>query len=220
MSSWQEYKKKKKQYAKDVITLNSSAVKVNNSNMSSWQKFKQEKEEKKTQSSTIVRNKDSEPQNTIWEDVGNFVDGTGKVVNNLWQGLKSGVMSLQQTVGRAANNTQADHADLINDMHKKVLEGRLKNNPEEAEQISRAINNPLISGDTIIEESQEYYNKIQQKKDENTLKIQENTESINNPIGKYIAGEIGPRYRTNVTRYGWWSSWNNLFYWFCNWKLL
>lgn len=217
--SWEDIKKKKEQ--KLNTNINSfSDLKNNNTQMTSWQKIKKKKEEQEKLKINNLNSKNTEQKNTLWEDVGNFTKGTGKVVDNLWQGLKSGVMSLQQTVGRATNNTQADHADLINDMHKKVLEGRLKNNPEEAEQISRAINNPLISGDTIREESQEYYNKIQQKKDENTLKIQENTESINNPIGKYIAGEIAPRYWTNATRYGWWSSWNNLFYWFCNWKLL
>lgn len=122
----------------------------------------------------------------------NFVNGTGKVVDNLWQGMKNGVMSLQQTVGRAANNTQAEFWDLNNQMYKEALEGRMKNNPEESERINNAINNPLISGDKIREESKEYYDKIQKKKDENVLKIQQNTESMNTGVGKYIAGEIAP----------------------------
>ena len=221
--SWKEFKKKKEQ--EETNNTNTSiktntTTNNNTSQMSSWQKFKKEKKEKNLQGNTITKSNDGEQKNTIWEEVGNFADGAGKVADNLWQGIKSGVMSLQQTVGRAANDTQADSADLNQQMYEKLMLARAEKNPKEKEQIAEAIEKYSEKEDKIREESKEYYNKIQQKKDENTLKIQENAESINNPIGTYIAGEIAPRHRTNVTRYGWWSSWNNLFYWFSNGKLL
>lgn len=177
--SWEEYKKKREE-------------------KSSWEQYKQKREKQLQESQKTISNTQSSTSNTsnnktsLWDNIQNIASGTGKVADNLWQGLKNEVMSLQQTVGRAANNTQANHADLINQMHKKALEGRLKDNPEEAQQINKVINNPLISGDKVREESREYYNKIQEKKNENTLKIQQNTESMNTEVGKYIAGEIAP----------------------------
>lgn len=171
--SWEEYRKKREQE-------------------SSWEQYKQKKENK-TQETRISNNVSTTQKKTsLWDNIQNLASGTGKVGNNLWLGLKNGVMSLQQTVGRASSNTQADQADLTNQMYKKALEGRLKDNPEEAEQINKIINNPLISGDKIREESEEYYNKIQEKKNENSLKIQQNAESMNTEVGKYIAGEIAP----------------------------
>lgn len=178
--SWEEYKKKREQ-------------------QSSWEQYKQKREkqlqENKTSTSnaqSISSKNSSNNKTSLWDNIQNLASGTGKVADNLWQGLKNGVMSLQQTVGRAANNTQADSMDLINKMNKRALEGKLKDDPEEAEQINKVINNPLISGDKIREESEEYYNKIQEKKNENTLKIQQNAESMNTEVGKYIAGEIAP----------------------------
>lgn len=170
--SWEEYKKKREE-------------------TSSWEQYKQ-KRQANVSKNTVTTKSSTNNKTSLWDNIQNLASETGKVADNLWQSFKNGVMSYQQTVGRAANNTQAQQADLINRMHQKALEGRLKDNPEETEQINKIINNPLISGDKIRQESKEYYNKIQKKKNENTLKIQQNAESMNTEVGKYIAGEIAP----------------------------
>lgn len=180
---------------KKFLEKQQERAKVKEQNKVKAQEFKNviNKSEPKDNSLPVRNNTDTAIKRTsLWEDIQNIANGSGKIADNLWQGLKNGVMSFQQTVGRTANNTQADSIDLINKMNKLALESRLKDNPEEAKQISNIINNPLISGDKIREESKEYYNKIQERKNENSLKIQQNTESISNPVGKYIAGEIAP----------------------------
>lgn len=180
---------------KKFLEKQQERAKVKEQNKVKAQEFKNviNKSEPKDNSLPVRNNTDTAIKRTsLWEDIQNIANGSGKIADNLWQGLKNGVMSFQQTVGRAANNTQADSIDLINKMNRLALESRLKDNPEEAKQISNIINNPLISGDKIREESKEYYNKIQERKNENSLKIQQNTESISNPVGKYIAGEIAP----------------------------
>lgn len=170
--SWEEYKKKREE-------------------TSSWEQYKQKRQDNVVRD-TVTTKSSANNKTSLWDNIKNIASGTGKVADNLWQSLKNGVMSYQQTVGRASSNTQADSVDFNNEMYRKALEGRLKKNPEEAEQIKNVINNPLISGDRIREESKEYYDKIQKKKNENTLKIQQNAESMNTEVGKYIAGEIAP----------------------------
>ena len=72
------------------------------------------------------------------------------------------------------------------------MRAREEDNPEEKEQIEEAIEKYSGKGNQIREESEEYYNKLQEIKNENSLKMQQNTESIDSSVGKYIAGEIAP----------------------------
>lgn len=132
-----------------------------------------------------------------------FFDNMGKTVENGWLGLVNGIKNSGQIIGRAITDTQADRADEFNKMREKMLKKRLKEHPEEAEQIRNTVNNPLISGEQIREHSREIDDKINQEKNNNILKIQQNEESIDNPVGKYIAGNIAPAIGQMLPRNGW-----------------
>ena len=102
--SWEEYKKKREE-------------------KSSWEQYKQKRQDNVVRN-TVTTKSSANNKTSLWDNIQNLASGTGKIGNNLWLGLKNGVMSLQQTVGRASSNTQADQADLTNQMYKKALEGR------------------------------------------------------------------------------------------------
>ena len=129
---------------------------------------------------------------TLWDTIKQTANDTGKIAQNTWLGLENGVKSFQQTLGRAITNTQADRMGFWNEQDKEILNSIAKNNPEKAEAINKAIENPLFSGDKIREESNKVTQRIKEEKDKNTEKIQENANSIKNPVGKYLAGDIMP----------------------------
>lgn len=133
-----------------------------------------------------------------------FFDNIGKTVENGWLGLVNGIKNSGQIIGRAITDTQADRTDQLNKMREIGLKARLKEHPEEEEQIKNMIkNNPFTSGEHIREHSRKIDDKINQEKNDNSLKIQQNEESIDNPVGKYIAGNIAPAIGQMLPRNGW-----------------
>ena len=74
--SWEEYKKKKNEE-------------------SSWEQYKQKRQEN-IEKKIVTTKSSTNNKSSLWDNIQNIASGTGKVGNNLWQGLKNGVMSLQQ----------------------------------------------------------------------------------------------------------------------------
>lgn len=128
----------------------------------------------------------------LWDTIKGIADGIGKTTENGWLSFQNGLKSSGQTIGRAITNTQANRIDFWNQMDKESLEKRAKEHPEEAGKIKEIIENPLLSGEQIRKESEETTQKIQKEKEENNQKVQENADNINNPVGKYLAGNIAP----------------------------
>ena len=128
---------------------------------------------------------------SLWDSVLDIMNGTGKVVENTWLGLNNGVKSFQQTLGKRITETQQNRVDFWNEENKKMLEQRVKTHPEEENQIKQAINNPLITGEQLKEGEKNASEKIQNKKEQNLQKINQNIEEIDNPVMKKIA-EISP----------------------------
>lgn len=134
----------------------------------------------------------SNVKRSIWDTVKQFASDTGKTVENGWLSLVNGTRSSAQTIGRAISNTQVDRADFWNKENEKMLKKRAEQNSGETEKINKIINNPLISGNRIRQSTEEVTKKIDEKKEEYVKKMQENTASIDNKVGKYIAGNIVP----------------------------
>lgn len=128
---------------------------------------------------------------SLWDNILDIMNGTGKVVENTWLGLNNGVKSFQQTLGKRITETQQNRVDFWNEENKKMLEQRVKTHPEEENQIKQAINNPLITGEQLKEGEKNASEKIQNKKEQNLQKINQNIEEIDNPVMKKIA-EISP----------------------------
>lgn len=124
----------------------------------------------------------------------NILDSIGKTIENGWLSMQNGIRSAGQTIGRAITNTQADRLDFWNEQDKIFLQNRIENenDSEKKAKLEEAINNPLITGEQIRKESEKTTKKIDNKKIQNQEKIQKNAESINSPVGKYIAGDIVP----------------------------
>ena len=136
--------------------------------------------------------KNSESKRYEKKEDGNILNTIGKTIENGWLSMQNGFKSAGQTIGRAILDTQANRADFWNEQDKKILQDRIEKNPEEKVELEKAINNPLISGEQIRKDSEEATKQIDDEKRKNQEKIQSNVESINNPVGKYIAGNIIP----------------------------
>lgn len=128
---------------------------------------------------------------SLWDNILDIMNGTGKAVENTWLGFNNGIKSFQQTLGKRMTETQQNRVDFWNEENKKMLEQRAKTHPEEENQIKQAINNPLITGEQLREGEKKISEKIQNKKEENLQKINKNIEEIDNPVMKKIA-EISP----------------------------
>lgn len=123
MSSWEEYKKKKKKDTKDILVSNSSDVKVNNSNINSWQKYKQEKEANSTQISSWQKFKQEKAENkkiTIEEENENtwfkgsdlYKDNKGNVVTDTLGTIGATVGDIGLGLGKGIFNLVEGAVDL------------------------------------------------------------------------------------------------------------
>lgn len=128
---------------------------------------------------------------SLWDNILDIMNGTGKAVENTWLGFNNGIKSFQQTLGKRMTETQQNRVDFWNEENKKMLEQRAKTHPEEENQIKQAINNPLITGEQLKEGEKNASEKIQNKKEQNLQKINQNIEEIDNPVMQKIA-EISP----------------------------
>lgn len=131
---------------------------------------------------------------TLWDTVKQTANDLGKVTENTWLGLQNGYKNFQQTLGRRITEGQAEQREVWDKFNKETLEKRARENPEEAKEIQNYINNidnQLGSAKQIREEAQKTTKKIQNIKEENTNKINENIETIDNPIMKKFS-ELSP----------------------------
>lgn len=126
--------------------------------------------------------------------VRDFIDTTGKVGENTYNGAENGILSSIQNLGRNMFNLQGrkEEENIFDKVNKQILDSREDLSSEEKTNITNKMNNYSLSQKNLIKGIEEKNQKFQEKKNENTLKIQQNTDSISNPVGKYLAGEIAP----------------------------
>lgn len=130
---------------------------------------------------------------SLWDSIKNMANSTGKIGENTWLGLKNGIYSSQQTIGRNLTNQLADRADVANQIQQRVINSYTEKHPNEKEKINKAMENSnIFVGDNIRKNAENVTKQIQTKKDNNTKKIVDNTESMENPVLKYIGGNIAP----------------------------
>lgn len=167
--SWEDFKKQKQQN-------------------SSWEEFKKEKEN----SVQISTNKSTNAP--ISQNIKNFMSATGKIGENTYKNAENGILSSIQNLGRNMFNLQGrkEEENIFDKVNKQILDSRKDLSSEERTSIIDKMNNSSFSQKNLIKGIEEKNQKFQEKKNENTLKIQQNADSISNPVGKYIAGEIAP----------------------------
>ena len=131
---------------------------------------------------------------SLWKGTQNFADATGKIGENTYKGAENGILSSIQNLGRNMFNLQGrkEEENIFDKVNKQILDSRKDLSPEERTSIIDKMNNSSFSQKNLIKGIEEKNQKFQEKKNENTLKIQQNADSISNPVGKYIAGEIAP----------------------------
>lgn len=130
----------------------------------------------------------------LLQNVKNFADATGKIGQNTYKGTENGILSSIQNLGRNMFNLQGrkEQENIFDKVNKQILDSREDLSSEEKTNIIDKINNSSFSQKKLIKGVEEKNQKLQDKKNENTLKIQQNADSISNPVGKYLAGEIAP----------------------------
>lgn len=130
----------------------------------------------------------------LWKETQNFADATGKIGENIYKGAENGIFSSIQNLGRNMFNLQGrkEEENIFDKVNKQILDSRKDINSEEKTNIINKMNNSSFSQKNLIKGIEEKNQKFQEKKNENTFKIQQNTDSISNPVGKYLAGEIAP----------------------------
>lgn len=167
--SWEDFKKRKQQ-------------------SSSWEEFKKEKENPVQ----ISTNKSSNAP--ISQNIKKFMSATGKIGENTYKGAENGILSSIQNLGRNMFNLQGrkEEENIFDKVNKQILDSRKDLSSEEKTNIADKMSNSTFSQKNLIKGIEEKNQKFQEKKNENTLKIQQNADSISNPVGKYIAGEIVP----------------------------
>lgn len=130
---------------------------------------------------------------SLWKGTQDFVDTAGKIGENTYKGTENGVLSAIQNLGRNMFNLQGmkEEENIFDKVNRQILNSRTELSSAEKSNIIDKMNNYSSQKDLInvIEEKNQ---KFQEKKNENTLKIQQNTDSTSNPVGKYLAGEIAP----------------------------
>lgn len=131
---------------------------------------------------------------SLWKGTQNFADATGKIGENTYKGAENGILSSIQNLGRNMFNLQGrkEEENIFDKVNKQILDSRKDLSSEERTSIIDKMNNSSFSQKNLIKGIEEKNQKFQEKKNENTLKIQQNADSISNPVGKYIAGEIAP----------------------------
>lgn len=172
---------------KRVIQEQQQRVEQNNIERTSLQQSANESFNSNIQKNEGISNINLPPvrntENSIWSKI----LGVGQ---NAWLGAVNGVKSLQQTVGRAMTNTLAERADMVDENTKLMTTKLMEEDPEKAQALIK--NSQFISGDTIRNDAQEQYEKIQLQKEANQAKIEENANDMNSELGRYLTGNILP----------------------------
>ena len=173
--SWEEYKKKRQSGTTEKQE-------------SSWEQYKQKRQDTTTKN-TIKPQTSTNNKMSLWDNIQNFANDASKTTQNTLLGLKNGLFSSVQTVDRKATNNRVNATNLVDNLYKLIFKKDVKTDP--MMMLIKSIT-PELSQEKMQEKTQERYDEIQTKKNENTLKIQENTENTSSEVGKYIAGEIAP----------------------------
>ena len=174
-NSKKNYKKKKESLADQIISGTykpSSTTKNNTIN---------------TQSAS--QKNSSNNKTSLWDNIQNFASDTSKSFENLWLSLENGVRNYVQNVDRNATENRIKAINFADNLYEKIFNKNVKTDPF---MILTKNANPQLSQENLKKETEERYEELQQKENENIVKMQENTQSIQNPVGKYIAGEMLP----------------------------
>lgn len=131
---------------------------------------------------------------SLWKGTQNFADATGKIGENTYRGAENGILSSIQNLGRNMFNLQGrkEEENIFDKVNKQILDSRKDLSSEEKTNIADKMNNSSFSQKNLIKGIEEKNQEFQEKKNENVSKIQQNADSISNPVGKYLAGEIAP----------------------------
>lgn len=166
MSSYEEFRKKKQQSG-------------------SYYEFAQKKE---SPIQVSIPKKQNAP---LLQNIKNFADATGKIGENTYKSTENGILSAIQNLGRNMFNLQGrkKEEETFDKINQQILNSRKDLSSEEKNNI---INNSSFSQRNLIKGIEEKNQEFQEKKNENVAKIQQNADSISNPVGKYIAGELAP----------------------------
>lgn len=125
--------------------------------------------------------------NSLWDAVKETADGLAKSNDNMWQGLKNGVLSFRQQLGRVTQDNPINRS--INMQNNFLQEQLNKNSNNEKAKVLLNKNNSFQNKSN--KESEEYLNSLQEKINKNNQKIIDNTNSIDNPILKKVS-ELTP----------------------------
>ena len=188
--SWNDIKKK---YG-DEQTRN---INSNISNNSSWERIKKKYSNMQITNSPIsdaTYPETTEKKTSILQNIQNFADATGKIGENTYKGAENGILSAIQNLGRNMFNLQGrkEEENIFDKVNKQILDSRKDLSSEERTSIIDKMNNSSFSQKNLIKGIEEKNQEFQEKKNENVSKIQQNADSISNPVGKYLAGEIAP----------------------------
>ena len=123
---------------------------------------------------------------TLWDTIKQTANDTGKIAQNTWLGLANGVKSFQQTTSRAIINSQIDRWEPFEKTNNKISDEEMLNSIPEDSWLAG------FSSAHLKKDREEINQRFKEEKDKNTQKIQENANSIKNPVGKYLAGDIMP----------------------------
>ena len=171
MSSWDEYKKKKK---------GDNKTSSNNSEMSSWQKYKQEKQNPK---------KEKEAPETVKLPTANKTNKENDISNifeNFGYGLSNGLISLQQQFERVTKKGINDRFSAGDKINSKL------NLPTSQDMLKNMLGENSDKPITNIGK------KIEKQKQTNTENIQKNIENSSNIVTKKLSeasssiGEMAP----------------------------
>ena len=167
--SWEDYKKQREEE-------------------SSWEQYKKQRENPVQ----ISTNKSSNAP--ISQNIKKFMSATGKIGENTYKGAENGILSAIQNLGRNMFNLQGrkEEENIFDKVNKQILDSRKDLSSEEKTNIADKMNNSSFSQKNLIKGIEEKNQEFQEKKNENVSKIQQNADSISNPVGKYLAGEIAP----------------------------
>jgi len=124
---------------------------------------------------------------TLWDQIKDMAG----VLENIGLGANNGIKSSQQTIGRTLSNGLRDRVELMNKTNDYLLNNATDENVKKKAQAMLDNTNSLISTQKMNENTQKAYNQIQEKKKQNSERIQENIEKQSNPALKKLA-EINP----------------------------
>lgn len=165
----EEKKKKTLNIGTGVISPNN----IQNKKIQNTSAIKLASEEEKKNSKEIKNN--------------NLFSQSGKIIENAWLGMDTGLKNMQQSIHRAINNNQVNQQELFEQQYNKVLNKKLQHNPDKEYIINQTMNNVPFSSKTLKTDLEDILEKKQEQKNKNSQKIETNTLTINNNTMKELS---------------------------------